>query len=212
MSSNANYRLAVGRVEHLCDPHSVRRWLSHGLTAMAPLGVRRSTWLAGRVLLAQLLDNGVLPPLQKGAHGKPWHPQLPEFNISNSADAVAVLTGNRPVGCDIELLRPRKRWRAVARHSFSPALNDWLEGLPEAQQLTAFWRVWTAHEAVVKQRGGTVWQIPELSLPLETLCPPNLHLQHIVCGEWLIACCGPEPFTPDLAHTFVEVGRREEPD
>jgi 4'-phosphopantetheinyl transferase len=177
----------------------VERWLSEALIAMAPQGARRSAWLAGRVLLAQLLDNGALPLLQNGSHGKPWHPYLPEFNISNSADAVAVLTGNKPVGCDMELLRPRKRWQAVAKHSFSPALNDWLEGLPEAQQLTAFWRLWTAHEAVVKQRGGTVWQIPELSLPLETLCPPNLHLQHITCGEWLIACCGSEAFAADFS-------------
>lgn len=199
MSSNENYRLAVGRVGALCDSQFVKRWLSGELIATAPQGARRSVWLAGRVLLAQLLDNGPLPPLQNGPHGKPWHPQLPEFNISNSADAVAVLTGHNSVGCDMELLRPRRRWQAVAKHSFSPTLNDWLEGLPEGQQLTAFWRLWTAHEAVIKQRGGTVWQIPELSLPLETLCPPNLYLQHITCEEWLIACCGSEAFAPDFS-------------
>lgn len=206
LHTEAPYRLAVGQVTSLSSPACVSRWLSAELIASAPQGMRRPVWLAGRVLLAQLLDNGMLPLLRSGSHGKPWHPELPAFNITNSAHAVAVLVGCHPVGCDMELLRPRKRWQAVAQHSFAAPLYEQLLELPEEEQLAEFWRFWTAHEAVVKQRGGTVWQLPELNLPLASLCPPGLHLMHIVCGEMLIACCGHQVFAPNFAPGQV-VGR-----
>ncbi|MGK7245482.1 4'-phosphopantetheinyl transferase superfamily protein [Buttiauxella agrestis] len=42
---------------------------------------------------------------------------------------------------------------AIARHSFDTSLCDWLESLPEVERIPQFWRLWTAHEAVLKQRG-----------------------------------------------------------
>ncbi|GDX06792.1 hypothetical protein BSPA111_30050 [Buttiauxella sp. A111] len=149
-----------------------------------------------------LLNDGPLPKLARAAQGKPYHPALPEFNISNNATRVAVLVGGREVGCDIEQIRPRARFMAIARHSFDEPLCDWLESLPEAQQIGQFWRIWTAHEAVLKQRGGTVWQMEQLRLPLQTLCPPDRYLHHVSLDDSLIACCGEQPFpanfTPEL--------------
>lgn len=196
------YRLAFGDAARLSDDAQVARWLSPELAAAAPAGGRRAVWLAGRVLLARLLGHKALGLLEIGPNGKPHHPQLPHFNISNSATRVAVLIGDEPVGCDIELLRPRPRILAVARHSFAPELYDWLVTLPDEEQLSAFWRLWTAHEAVVKQQGGTVWQIPSLRLPLDRLCPPDRHLCHLTVANTLVACCGtlafPEGFAPEL--------------
>lgn len=149
-----------------------------------------------------MLGQEALGLLEIGPNGKPHHPQLPDFNISNSATSVAVLIGDAAVGCDIELLRPRPRFLTVAQHSFSPELFNWLVNLPEEARLPAFWRLWTAHEAVVKQQGGTVWQIASLNLPLETLCPPDRYLCHLTVANTLIACCGTKPFcaqfTPEL--------------
>lgn len=197
-----DYRLAFGSVARLSDNQQAARWLSPELMAAAPDGKRRPVWLAGRVLLARLLEKEALPPFEAGPHGKPWHPELPHFNISNSAASVAVLVGKGAVGCDIELLRPRNRFLAVAQHSFAPALYDWLTALPSDEQLAAFWKLWTAHEAVLKQQGGTVWQIASLRLALETLCPPDRHLTHLTAHNTLIACCGTEPFpatfTPEI--------------
>jgi 4'-phosphopantetheinyl transferase len=196
------YRLALADIQRLADDALAGRWLSSELIATAPSGNRRPIWLAGRTLLAMLLDEGALPLLDIGPNGKPSHPQLPHFNISNSATGVAVLLGKREVGCDMELLRPRPRFMAVARHSFSTGLVEWLEALPVEEQLQAFWRLWTAHEAVLKQQGGTVWQISSLELPLDTLCPAGRYLTHLVVNGALIACCGREPFpaefTPEL--------------
>ncbi len=195
------YRLAFGAVARLGDDEQAARWLSPELMAAAPEGKRRPVWLAGRVLLAMLLERP-LPKLETGPHGKPWHPELPQFNISNSATSVAVLAGEDAVGCDIELLRPRKRFLAVAQHSFAPALYARLAALPPDEQLAAFWKLWTAHEAVLKQQGGTVWQITSLRLSPETLCPPGRHLIHLTVNNTLIACCGTEPFpaifTPEI--------------
>ncbi len=188
------YRLAYGDVARLSEETQIARWLSPELAAAAPVGKRRPVWLAGRVLLAMLLEREALPKLETGPNGKPWHPQLPHFNISNSAGAVAVLTGEDAVGCDIEWLRPRAKILAVAQHSFAPALCEWLTALPPDEQLPAFWKLWTAHEAVLKQQGGTVWQIASLDLPLATLCPPGRYLTHLTLDNTLIACCGTKPF------------------
>lgn len=193
------YRLAFGSVARLSDSEQAARWLSPELMATAPAGNRRPVWLAGRVLLAMLLEQKALPGFEAGPHGKPYHPQLPHFNISNSATSVAVLVGEDAVGCDIELLRPRKRFLAVAQHSFAPTLYEWLAALPADEQLPAFWKLWTAHEAVLKQQGGTVWQITSLQLPLATLCPPGRHLTHLTLFNTLIACCGTAPFPAALA-------------
>jgi 4'-phosphopantetheinyl transferase len=193
------YRLAFGDVARLGEEEQIERWLSPALRALAPVGNRRPVWLAGRVLLAMLLGKESLPALATGPNGKPYHPDLPHFNISNSATRVAVLLGDSAVGCDIELLRPRKRFMAVAQHGFSPELYAWLAALPEDLRLPAFWKLWTAHEAVLKQRGGTVWQITSLHLPLATLCPPGLHLTHLTVSNTLVACCGRQPFAQDFA-------------
>lgn len=193
------YRLAFGDVARLSDDVIATRWLTPELLLDAPSGARRSDWVAGRVLLAMLLNNGSLPKLERASLGKPYHPTLPAFNISNSATRVAVLVGIGDVGCDLEQIRPRARFMNIARHSFDKPLCDWLESLPEAEQIGQFWRLWTAHEAVLKQRGGTVWQMSELRLPLTTLCPPDRHLHHVTVEDMLIACCGEQPFPADFS-------------
>ena len=185
------------------DDALANRWLSAQLLQDAPAGRRRQDWIAARVLLAMLLNNGSLPRLERAAQGKPYHPALPEFNISNSGSSVAVLIGVGEVGCDIEQVRPRGRFMEIARHSFDANLCDWLESLPEVEHIPQFWRLWTAHEAVLKQRGGTVWQMSQLALPLDTLCPPDRFLCHVAIGESLIACCGEQAFPDDFSPELV---------
>ena len=194
-----DYQLAFGEVACVLNDASTSRWLSPELLQDAPVGHRRVDWIAARILLAMLLNDGPLPKLARAAQGKPYHPSLPEFNISNHATRVAVLVGSGEVGCDVEQIRPRSRFMAIARYSFAAHLCDWLESLSEVEQIVQFWRIWTAHEAVLKQRGGTVWQMSQLELPLHTLCPPGRFLQHVTVDESLIACCGEQPFPDDFS-------------
>ncbi|HKM96743.1 MAG TPA: 4'-phosphopantetheinyl transferase superfamily protein [Buttiauxella sp.] len=197
------YQLAFGEVACVLNDAPATRWLSPDLLQDAPTGRRRADWIAARILLAMLLNDGPLPKLARAAQGKPYHPALPEFNISNNATRVAVLVGGGEVGCDIEQIRSRPRFMAIARHSFSAPLCDWLESLPPSQQILQFWRLWTAHEAVLKQRGATVWQMDQLRLPLDTLCPPDRHLLHINVGDTLIACCGEKPFAVGFSPELI---------
>ncbi len=90
------------------------------ITRLAPEGVRRQRWLAGRVLLSRFFPQ--LPEITYGPHGKPaFHEETPVwFNFSHSGDDIALfLSDEGEVGCDIEVIRPRKNWQAIAREVFS---------------------------------------------------------------------------------------------
>lgn len=95
------------------------------------------------------------------------------------------------MGCDIEVIRPRDNWQALANAVFSVAEHDELEReLPEAK-LSAFWRIWTRKEAIVKQRGGSAWQI----VSIDSTFPSALSVSHFQYGELSLAVCTPTPFT-----------------
>ena len=149
------YRLFLGKISTLST-----RPLPHKLAAQAPQGSRRASWLAGRVLLAQAVSP--LPEIIYAEHGKPgfsgetglW------FNLSHSGDDIALLLSDEgEVGCDIEVIRARKNWPALAESLFCPAEQAQIAAEAPERQLAAFWRIWTRKEAIIKQRGGSVWQM-----------------------------------------------------
>lgn len=145
------YRVVLGKVSTLSAGQ-----LPDALIAQAPQGVRRASWLAGRVLLSRALSP--LPEMVYGEQGKPafsagaplW------FNLSHSGDTIALLLSDEgEVGCDIEVIRPRDNWRSLANAVFSLGEHAEMEAERPEQQLAAFWRIWTRKEAIVKQRGGS---------------------------------------------------------
>lgn len=156
-------------------------WLSEHLLAQAPTGKRRDAWLAGRVLLAQLTQQQPLAELRLQPSGKPAFcaPQLPNFNISHSGDFVLVaVVDDGEVGCDIELIRERRGYLKLAQQVFSEPEYTWLLAQPSTQRCEAFWLLWTVREAILKQRGASVWQMSELAIDPVTLTLPGLELQH----------------------------------
>ena len=78
-----------------------------------------------------------LPALAREAGGKPYFPDHPEvcFNLSHSHGAAVCVLHDKPVGTDIEKLRPAPRRLA--------------QGMGDE----AFFRLWTAREATVKRLG-----------------------------------------------------------
>ncbi|CQA65888.1 holo-(acyl carrier protein) synthase 2 [Salmonella enterica subsp. enterica serovar Typhimurium str. DT104] len=80
------YQVVLGKVSTLSAGQ-----LPDALIAQAPQGVRRASWLAGRVLLSRALSP--LPEMVYGEQGKPafsagaplW------FNLSHSGDTIALL-------------------------------------------------------------------------------------------------------------------------
>jgi 4'-phosphopantetheinyl transferase len=111
-----------------------------------------------RELLARYLD---CPPdalqFTRGAHGRPAlaapHDDL-QFSLSDKGDwlLAAVARGVAP-GVDLEALTPRPTALKLARRWFTAAEADALEALPAAQRDPAFYRLWTAREAVLKATG-----------------------------------------------------------
>lgn len=78
-----------------------------------------------------------LPEIVREPGGKPFFPSRPDicFNLSHSHGAVVCALHDKPVGVDVEKLRPAPKRLAAG-------MED-----------EAFFRLWTAKEATVKRRG-----------------------------------------------------------
>ncbi len=181
------YQVVLGKVSTLSAGQ-----LPDALIAQAPQGVRRASWLAGRVLLSRALSP--LPGMVYGEQGKPafsagtplW------FNLSHSGDTIALLLSDEgEVGCDIEVIRPRDNWRSLANTVFSLGEHAEMEAERPEQQLAAFWRIWTRKEAIVKQRGGSAWQI----VSVDSTLPSALSVSQCQLDTLSLAVCTPTPFT-----------------
>jgi 4'-phosphopantetheinyl transferase len=113
------------------------------------------------------------------------------FNLSHSGDDIALLLSDEgEVGCDIEVIRPRDNWQALANAVFSVAEHHELERETPEEKLQAFWRIWTRKEAIVKQRGGSAWQI----VSIDSTLPSALNISHCQFGTLSLAVCTPTPF------------------
>lgn len=199
------YRAGFGRISELGREERYRCRLSPQLieSAAAWPPPRRKQFLAGRVLLAETLATCFpvrrLPFEISTASGKPGfaEPHLPHFSISHSGDHVAVLLGmTNPVGCDLEIERERKNAMALARDFFSEDEFIHLERQPDETRLHAFWKLWTAREAVLKQQEKSVWALSEFSVQPETLklVPPQaLHIHHMMIDDAHFSVCGTAP-------------------
>ncbi len=107
----------------------------------AALGPENRERELARRLLATALERelglAAVPPMEREAGGKPFFPLRPDicFNLSHSHGAVVCALHDKPVGIDVERLRPPPR------------------RLAEGMEAEAFFRLWTAKEASVKRRG-----------------------------------------------------------
>ena len=149
------YRLFLGKVSRLSHGE-----LPSAVIACAPRGPNRASWLAGRALLCRAVSP--VPEIIYAEHGKPaFAAGTPlRFNLSHSGDDIALLLSDEgEVGCDIEVIRARKNWPALAESLFCPAEQAQIAAEAPERQLAAFWRIWTRKEAIIKQRGGSVWQM-----------------------------------------------------
>jgi 4'-phosphopantetheinyl transferase len=119
----------------------------------------RDRFLLGRGGLRQLLGRWLdlapeAVPLESGAHGKPHCPGGPGFNISHSGALILLaLHPCRPVGVDVEWLRPDLNWQAIARRMLTAAERQALEDLPEGARPEGFLAAWCRLEARLKARG-----------------------------------------------------------
>ena len=98
-------------------------------------------------------------------HGKPYAKNLAvEFNVSHSEEMVVCTLGYKPVGIDIEKIRPIDL--KIAKHICTEEELRFLFGCTPTEKdfsyttnidiLTRFFKIWTAKEATAKCKGTGV--------------------------------------------------------
>ncbi|QDG52578.1 4'-phosphopantetheinyl transferase superfamily protein [Persicimonas caeni] len=91
-----------------------------------------------------------------GNHGKPAVADTSvEFNVSHSGTySLLAFCQDRPVGVDLEQIRPRKSLALVAEHHFAPGECETVMAPDtDRERLVRFYRCWTRKEAFMKATG-----------------------------------------------------------
>jgi 4'-phosphopantetheinyl transferase len=152
-------------------------------------------WLVSRAVLREVLaaELGVSPAavrLQVGPHSRPGldpaaHQCGLDFNLSHSGELALVATARgMRVGVDVERLRRGRNPLRIADRFFSPAEVEAVRAVPPPDRPWAFFRYWTAKEALAKGLGlGLQAPSAELELaqqPGGTMVPVRL------AGDWRV--------------------------
>jgi phosphopantetheinyl transferase len=114
-------------------------------------------------LLASLWEDqgrGPMPPretLERAEGGKPFFLHAPfSFSLSHSGDLALCALSGRPVGADVELVRPRRA--GFPRYALSDREFAWFQD--RGGQWEDFYTLWTLKEAKVKCTGEGLRQPP----------------------------------------------------
>ena len=106
-----------------------------------------------------------LPPLERLPGGKPCLPAMPgrQFNVSHSGDLSLCALSVRPVGADIERIRPRRE--KLPAYVCSAAELEWYAR--RGSRWEDFYILWTMKEARVKCTGEGLRIRPrDIAVPL----------------------------------------------
>lgn len=150
--------------------------LLNSASSFKPL--RYKTYLSGRGLLKLalveqgLLDiNAPLPPLKLGPSGKPFIGTLSKsvnevhFNLSHSIDLIALSTGIKEQGIDLEVANiKRLRKPLVERVLSDKELDYYLKLESDADKALFFTQQWTLREALIKLTGLSIFKMDVLSI------------------------------------------------
>ena len=151
-------------------------FLLNSASSFKPL--RHKTYLSGRGLLKLalveqgLLDiNAPLPPLKLGPSGKPFIGTLSKsvnevhFNLSHSIDLIALSTGSKDQGIDLEVANiKRLRKPLVERVLSDKELEYYLKLESDADKAVFFTQQWTLREALIKLTGLSIFKMDVLSI------------------------------------------------
>jgi 4'-phosphopantetheinyl transferase len=178
----------------------------------------RTRFVVRRAVLRELLGAqlGVEPArlaFVYGQHGKPslaapFDRSNLSFNLSHSDDlALFALASGRPVGVDVESIRPISDVADLVRRYFSRAENAAIDELPPAERHQAFFNAWTRKEAYLKATGeGLIDNLHSVEVSLTAaacdLVPRSNHTGPE--QSWSIRGLTP---APDVAGAIAAAGR-----
>jgi 4'-phosphopantetheinyl transferase len=167
-----SYRRPEIRLRQLLAHAAVRSVLAER-SGLEPLALRFSTGPHGKPLLA--LNEGAL-----------------HFNLSHSGElALIAVSASVEVGVDVEHIRPIHDVSRLAERFFTAAEASALAALPEADRNTAFFRMWTRKEALLKATGQGIANGLQC---FEVSCEPE--------GGLLAWDGGPEKAAKWMLHTW----------
>ena len=97
--------------------------------------------------------------VRRGANGKPECEGI-YFNLSHSGEMALCAVSDRPVGCDIEKIRPMPKGVAVRYYS-AEERRYIAEGQAMGETDRRFFRIWTMKESYMKMTGEGLSLSPE---------------------------------------------------
>lgn len=146
---------------------------------------RRTQFLAGRVLVRRLLcrtHGGQMSDWSLSARPgiKPVVRGAPDIHVSISHSAGRVVCGlsDRPVGVDIETVKPERDVRALGEMCLHPDECRRLDDMAMGNQARRFTELWTIKEAWIK-RAGSGLDLPRMRRLYAEPCTQNGEAQAV---------------------------------
>jgi 4'-phosphopantetheinyl transferase len=114
-----------------------------------------SRWALRRVLREYVGEAAASAELEISGHGKPRLPcpSGPQFNLSHSEGLALVAVAERPVGVDVEAIRPRPDLLALAERGLPREEAAAVRGAAAAERPALFHGAWARQEARLKCLG-----------------------------------------------------------
>ncbi|MBD2522752.1 4'-phosphopantetheinyl transferase HetI [Nostoc sp. FACHB-133] len=99
------------------------------------------------------------------------------FNLSHSQGlGLCAVNCIRPIGVDLEYIRPMSDIEALAKRFFLPREYEMLRSLSLNQQQEVFFRYWTCKEAYLKATGDGLSQLEQVEVSLTATEPAKLQI------------------------------------
>jgi 4'-phosphopantetheinyl transferase len=171
---------------------TLRSILSHYLH-LAPSGIKFTYTPQGKPLLDRAfltVDQPVNVPNFTALRNTQF-PNI-QFNLSHSQDlAVYGVTLDRPLGIDVEYLRPLKDTLSLAKRWFTP--KEYTEILQHPDPTTTFFRFWTAKEAYLKATGAGLRHLSRVEICISADGSLQLRELSTTPQKWSIVELAPAP-------------------
>ncbi|MEH1911329.1 MAG: 4'-phosphopantetheinyl transferase HetI [Nostoc sp.] len=147
----------------------------------------RQHFIAGRGILRTILGRylGIKPSQVQFNYQQRGKPVLADkfadsglaFNLSHSQElGLCAVNCTRPIGVDLEYIRPMSDLEALAKRFFLPREYEMLRSLSPNQQQEIFFRYWTCKEAYLKATGDGLSQLEQIEVSLTLTEPAKLEI------------------------------------
>ncbi|MEH2158545.1 4'-phosphopantetheinyl transferase HetI [Nostoc sp.] len=147
----------------------------------------RQRFIAGRGILRTILGSylGIQPLHVEFNYQHRGKPVLADkfadsrlaFNLSHSQGlGLCAVNCTRPIGVDLEYIRPMSDLEALAKRFFLPREYETLRSLSPNQQQEVFFRYWTCKEAYLKATGDGLSQLEQVEVLLTPTEPAKLQI------------------------------------